>query len=39
MLQWTDEKTFARFEPAEVIDHIVTFSAAGIRAYAQEKSE
>lgn len=39
MLQWTDDKAFAMFEPAQVIDHIVAFSAAGIRAYAQEKSE
>lgn len=39
MFQWTDDKAFAVFEPAEVIDHIVAFSAAGIRAYAQEKTE
>jgi AcrR family transcriptional regulator len=39
MLQWTDDKAFDMFEPAEVIDHIVAFSAAGIRAYAQEKTE
>ena len=29
-----DDEAIPRFEPAEVIDHIVAFSAAGIRAYA-----
>ncbi|MHC4327387.1 MAG: CerR family C-terminal domain-containing protein [Planctomycetota bacterium] len=34
MLQLTDDQAFAMFEPARVIDHIVAFSAAGIRAFA-----
>ncbi|MHC4507423.1 MAG: CerR family C-terminal domain-containing protein [Planctomycetota bacterium] len=37
MLQRTDDKAFAMFEPTKVIDHIVAFSAAGIRAYAKER--
>ncbi|UCC98088.1 MAG: TetR/AcrR family transcriptional regulator [Phycisphaerales bacterium] len=39
MLQWTDDKALAMFEPAEVVNHIVAFSAAGIRAYAQGRIE
>ncbi|MFH1717718.1 MAG: CerR family C-terminal domain-containing protein, partial [Planctomycetota bacterium] len=38
MLQWTDDGAFDMFEPAKVIDHIVAFSAAGIRAYAGGKA-
>ena len=34
MLGSLDDKSLPKFEPAEVIDHIVAFSAAGIRAYA-----
>ena len=34
MLHLADDDVLAMFEPAEVIDHIVAFSAAGIRAYA-----
>jgi AcrR family transcriptional regulator len=34
MLGSMDDETLPRFEQAEVIDHIVAFSAAGIRAYA-----
>ena len=38
MSEWTDDGAFAMFEPAKVIDHIVAFSAAGIRAYAGGKA-
>jgi len=38
MLDWTDDGAFDMFEPAKVIDHIVAFSAAGIRAYAGGKA-
>jgi hypothetical protein len=34
MLGSMDDEALPRFEPAEVIGHIVAFSAAGIRAYA-----
>ena len=34
-----DDDALARFEPAKVIDHIVAFSAAGIRAYAGGETE
>ena len=34
MLGSMDNETLPRFEPAEVIDHIVAFTAAGIQAYA-----
>ncbi|MHC4430992.1 MAG: CerR family C-terminal domain-containing protein [Planctomycetota bacterium] len=34
MLGSMDDETLPKFEPAEVIDHIVAFTAAGIRAYA-----
>jgi AcrR family transcriptional regulator len=39
MLQSTDDEAFAMFEPAKVIDHIVVFSAAGIRTYAEGKAQ
>ena len=37
ILQWTDDEALAMFDPAKLIDHIVAFSAAGIRAYAEGK--
>jgi AcrR family transcriptional regulator len=39
ILQWTDDEVLAMFDPARLIDHIVAFSAAGIRAYAERKTE
>lgn len=39
MLEWTDNPDIPKFELAEVVNHIVKFSAAGIRAYAEEKTE
>jgi len=39
MLEQTDNLEMPRFELAEVVKHIVKFSAAGIRAYAEEKTE
>ena len=39
MMQSMDNEALAMFEPARVIDHIVAFSAAGIRAYAGGKAE
>jgi hypothetical protein len=39
ILQWTDDEALAMFDPAKLIDHIVAFSAAGIRAYAERKTE
>jgi uncharacterized membrane protein len=39
MLEWTDNLDMPRFELTEVVNHIVKFSAAGIRAYAEEKKE
>jgi AcrR family transcriptional regulator len=39
MFEWTDNPDIPKFELAEVVDHIVKFSAAGIRAYAEEKTE
>ena len=39
MLQSTDDEAFAMFEPAKVIDHIVAFSVAGIRAFAGGETE
>ena len=39
MLECTDDKALVMFEPGKVIDHIVAFSAAGIRAYAEGKAE
>lgn len=38
MLQQSDNLEMPRFELAEVVKHIVKFSAAGIRAYAEEKT-
>jgi len=38
MSEWTDDGAFAMFEPAKVIEHIVDFSAAGIRGYAGGKT-
>lgn len=37
MSEWTDDGVFEMFEPEKVIEHIVAFSAAGIRAYAGGK--
>lgn len=37
ILQWTDDEALAMFDPAKLIDHIVAFSAAGIRAYVEGK--
>jgi hypothetical protein len=34
-----DDRALEMFEPDKVIDHIVAFTAAGIRAYAGEKTE
>ncbi len=39
ILRWTDDEVLAPFDPAKLIDHIVAFSAAGIRAYAERKTE
>jgi AcrR family transcriptional regulator len=39
MLQSTDDEAFAMFELAKVIDHIVAFSVAGIRAFAGGETE
>ncbi len=39
ILRWTDDEALAMYDPAELIDHIVAFSAAGIRAYAEGKIE
>jgi len=39
ILQEHGEANLPIFDLAEAIDHIVTFSAAGIRAYAEEKTE
>ncbi len=39
MLHSMDDEALAMFEPAKVIDHIVAFSAAGIRAYAGGETE
>jgi len=38
MFDSIDDQTLPRLEPGEVIDHIVAFSAAGIRAYAGGKA-
>ncbi len=35
MIEWTHDEALSVFEPAKVIDHVVAFSAAGIRAYAK----
>ena len=39
MLHSMDNEALAMFEPEKVIDHIVAFSAAGIRAYAGGEAE
>jgi len=39
ILQEHGEANLPIFDLAEAIDHIVTFSAAGIRVYAEEKTE
>lgn len=39
ILKWADDETQVMFDPARLIDHIVTFSAAGIRAYVERKTE
>jgi AcrR family transcriptional regulator len=39
MLHSMDDEALAMFEPAKVIDHIVAFSAAGIKAYAGGEAE
>jgi AcrR family transcriptional regulator len=39
MLEQSDNLQIPKFNLAEVVEHIVKFSAAGIRAYAEEKTE
>lgn len=39
MLGSTDDEMLPKFEVAEVIDHVVAFTAAGIRAYAGGETE
>jgi AcrR family transcriptional regulator len=39
MLEQSDNPEMTKFDLAEVVLHIVKFSAAGIRAYAEEKTE
>ena len=39
MFEWTDNPDIPKFELPEVINHIVKFSAAGIRAYAEGKNQ
>ncbi len=39
MFEQCDEAALPRFDLAKAIDHIVEFSAAGIRAYAEDKTE
>jgi len=39
MFEWTDNPDIPKFELTEVVNHIVKFSAAGIRAYAEEKTK
>ena len=39
MFEQTDNPDILKFELTEVVNHIVKFSAAGIRAYAEEKTE
>jgi len=39
MFEQCDEAALPRFDLAKAIDHIVKFSAAGIRAYAEDKTE
>ena len=39
MFEWTDNPDIPKFKLTEIVNHIVKFSAAGIRAYAEEKTE
>ena len=39
MFEQTDNAEMPKFDLTEAVDHIVKFSAAGIRAYAEEKTE
>lgn len=39
ILKWTDDKMLALYDSGRLIDHIVAFSAAGIRAYVERKTE
>lgn len=39
MFEQIDNPELLKFDPTEAVDHIVRFSAAGIRAYAGEKSQ
>jgi TetR/AcrR family transcriptional regulator, regulator of cefoperazone and chloramphenicol sensitivity len=39
ILKWTDDEALAMFDPPRLIEHIVAFSAAGIRAYTERKTE
>ena len=39
MFEWTNNPDMPKFELTEVVNHIVEFSAAGIRAYAEGKTE
>jgi len=39
MFERSDETALPKFDLSEAISHIVTFSAAGIRAYAEDKTE
>ena len=39
MFEQTDSAEMPKFDLTEAVDHIVKFSAAGIRAYAEEKTE
>jgi AcrR family transcriptional regulator len=39
ILKLADDEVLAAFDPAKLIDHIVAFSAAGIRAYVERKTE
>jgi len=39
MLEQVDDAELPRFELGEIVNHVVAFSAAGIRAYAEGKTE
>ena len=39
ILKWTDDEALAMYDPARLIDHIVVFSAAGIRAYVKGEAK
>jgi hypothetical protein len=39
MLRWADDETLGVFDTAKLVDHIVAFSAAGIRACVKGKVE